>query len=110
MIFNFGVKEVFNFFIINWFIVIFTISNNKIISGMGLSILFDGLLKATKIPSSKKTIFVPLNHDKNLPIELRKKGWITILSYKNSKSNMADAIKANCSHLLDGKSIKKIKS
>ena len=86
------------------------VSNNKIINGMGLSILFDGLLKATKIPSSKKTIFVPLNHDKNLPIELRKKGWITILSYKNSKSNMADAIKANCSHLLDGKSIKKIKS
>ena len=48
------------------------VSNNKIINGMGLSI-FDGLLKATKIPSSKKTIFVPLNHDKNLPIELRKK-------------------------------------
>ena len=85
------------------------LSKNKTISGMGLSILFDGLLKATNISSSNKTIFIPSGHDKNLPNQLRKKGWTTILSYKNSKSDIKDAIKANCSHLLVGKIIKKIK-
>ena len=81
---------------------------NKTINGMGLSILFDGLLKATTISKSKKCIFIPFNHDKDIPFNLRKKGWITILSYKKSKSDIEDAKKANCSHILIGKNIKKI--
>ena len=40
------------------------LSKNKTISGMGLSILFDGLLKAINISSSNKTIFIPSGHDK----------------------------------------------
>ena len=83
-------------------------TNNKNIYGMGLSILFDGLLKSTKISTNNKEIFIPLHHDKNIPPILRKKGWITVLSYKKSRSEIKNAIKANCKYILEGKIIKKI--
>tara|TARA_B100000686_G_scaffold327034_1_gene385517 strand:+ start:15659 stop:16804 length:1146 start_codon:yes stop_codon:yes gene_type:complete len=83
-------------------------ANNKNIYGMGLSILFDGLLKSTKISTNNKVIFIPLNHDKNIPPILRKKGWITVLGYKKSKSELKNAMKANCTYILEGKKIKKI--
>ena len=84
------------------------LKNKKNIKGMGLSILFDGLLKSTVIKHKNKAIFIPVNHDKNIPPNLRKKGWITILSYKKLKNYTEEAKNSNCTHILIGKTIKKI--
>ena len=81
-------------------------SNNNKYTGMGLSILFDGLLRATNIDDEQKRIYIPLKHDKSIPPELRSNGWITILNYKKNIKDKNEALKCNCSHILEGINIK----
>jgi ATP phosphoribosyltransferase regulatory subunit len=83
------------------------VNDNKY-KGMGLSILFDGLLKTTNINNKQKRIFVPLNHDSTIPHDLRKNGWITILSYKKNVKEKEEALKFNCSHILKNNIIKEL--
>jgi hypothetical protein len=75
---------------------------------MGLSILFDGLLKATNIEDKQKRILIPLKHDASIPPELRKNGWITILNYKNNVKDTEEALKYNCSHILKNNEIEEL--
>ena len=77
-------------------------------NGMGLSILFDGLLKATNIEDKQKRILIPLKHDASIPPELRKNGWITILNYKNNVKDTEEALKYNCSHILKNNEIEEL--
>ena len=86
---------------------ILEINDNKY-KGMGLSILFDGLLKTTNINNKQKRIFIPLNHDNTIPPELRKNGWITILNYKKNVKEKEEALKFNCSHILKNNIIKEL--
>ena len=83
------------------------VNDNKY-KGMGLSILFDGLLKTTNINNKQKRIFVPLNHDNTIPHELRKNGWITIFNYKKNVKEKEEALKFNCSHILKNNTIKEL--
>ena len=82
--------------------------NDNHYNGMGLSILFDGLLKATNIEDKQKRILIPLNHDASIPPELRKNGWITILNYKNNVKDTEEALKYNCSHILKNNEIEEL--
>ena len=75
-------------------------------NGIGLSILFDGLLRATNIDDKQKRIFIPLKHDNTIPPELRKNGWVTILSYKKNVKDKEEALKFNCTHILKNNTIK----
>ena len=84
---------------------ILELNNNKH-NGIGLSILFDGLLRATNIDDKQKRIFIPLKHDNTIPPELRKNGWVTILSYKRNVKDKEEAVKFNCTHILKNNTIK----
>ena len=84
---------------------ILELNNNKH-NGIGLSILFDGLLRATNIDDKQKRIFIPLKHDNTIPPELRKNGWVTILSYKRNGKDKEEALKFNCTHILKNNTIK----
>ena len=55
---------------------------------MGLSILFDGLLRATEFKNDQKRILIPYKNNSNILPELRKNGWITIVSHSNKLKNM----------------------
>lgn len=79
--------------------------NGKKRTGMGLSILFDGLLRATHIQDNQKRVFIPYQHDNDLPAQLRKNGWITIISHRKQVNIMEEAKQFKCSHILKGKNI-----
>ena len=82
--------------------------NGKKHYGMGLSILFDGLLRATKIKDKQKRIFIPYEHQTSILSELRKNGWITIISHNRKAINKEEAKIYNCSHILNGTKIEEL--
>ena len=75
---------------------------------MGLSILFDGLLRATQFKDEQKRILIPYKNNSNILPELRKNGWITIASHNNKFKNIEEAKIYKCSYILKGDEIKKI--
>ena len=82
--------------------------NGKKHNGMGLSILFDGLLRATQIKDNQKRVFIPYKHKTSILSELRKNGWITIISHNRKAINKEEAKIYNCSHILNGTKIEEL--
>ena len=82
--------------------------NGKKETGMGLSILFDGLLRATQFKDDQKRILVPYKNNSNILPELRKNGWVTIVSHNNKLKDIEEAKTYKCSYILNGDEIKKI--
>ena len=81
--------------------------NGKKETGMGLSILFDGLLRATQFKDDQKRILVPYKNNSNILPELRKNGWVTIVSHNNKLKDIEEAKIYKCSYILKGDEIKK---
>ena len=82
--------------------------NGKKETGMGLSILFDGLLRASNFKDKQKRVLIPYKHDSNSLPELRKNGWITILSHNKKANIIKEAEQYKCSYILKGNEVKKI--
>tara|TARA_Y100001970_G_scaffold291021_1_gene426735 strand:+ start:7154 stop:8356 length:1203 start_codon:yes stop_codon:yes gene_type:complete len=82
--------------------------NGKKETGMGLSILFDGLLRATHFKDEQKRILIPYKHDSNSLPKLRKNGWITIVSHNKKANIIKEAKQYKCSYILKGNEVKKI--
>jgi ATP phosphoribosyltransferase regulatory subunit len=82
--------------------------NEKKQTGMGLSILFDGLLRATNVKDNQKRIFIPYKHNSSILPELREKGWITIINHYKKTNIIEEAKKYKCSYILNGKNIEKL--
>ena len=82
--------------------------NGKKETGMGLSILFDGLLRNTYFKDNQKRILVPYRNNSNILPELRKDGWITILSHNKKAKDIEEAKTYKCSYILKGTEIIKI--
>ncbi len=82
--------------------------NGKNQTGMGLSILFDGLLRTANIKDNQKRVFIPYKHDSTILSELRENGWITIISHNKKENLIEEAKKYKCSHILNDKNIKEL--
>ena len=73
-----------------------------------LNILFDGLLRATQFKDDQKRILIPYKNNSNTLPELRKNGWVTIVSHNNKLKDIEEAKIYKCSYILKGDEIKKI--
>ena len=82
--------------------------NGKKETGMGLSILFDGLLRATHFKDKQKRILIPYQHNSDILPELRKNGWITILSHNKNTNIKKEAKQYKCSYILKDNDVKKL--
>ena len=71
---------------------------------MGFSLYPDPLIDAGFGSESGKRIFLPIGHDIDRAIELRREGWITIAAL--SESDEAKAL--GCEASLTGKGIERI--
>lgn len=82
--------------------------NGKKETGIGLSIMFDGLLRATHFKDKQKRILIPYKHDNKALPKLRQDGWITIISHNKKANTREEAKHYKCSYILKGNEAIKI--
>ena len=61
-----------------------------------------------RFKDDQKRILVPYKNNSNILPELRKNGWVTIVSHNNKLEDIEEAKTYKCSYILNGNEIKKI--
>ena len=67
----------------------------------GFSLYIDALVRSLETPPARDTLFLPLDHDREVAARLRAIGWRTIAAL----SNEDDPAGAGCTHRLDGEQV-----